>query len=239
MQGRWYHPPPPMSDSPTYDLVLLLDPAAEDETREKIVTDARSAIDADGTLLGHQPWGLRPLAYQIEHRTQAEYHLLQFNGPPSLIASLEHTLRITDGVVRHRVIKQPRGGLAAPAVAPPVATAPPVTSAAAARRPRAPAARPSPADRPPRAPEPAASAPPVASAPPETLPARRERRAGAQRSRGARSTTGRGLISAQRARPRCRADRTPVYSRSIREQRAQGAVPWPHRTSTSSSSPGT
>ena len=116
-----------MSDSPTYDLVLLLDPAAEDDTREKIVTDARAAIDADGTLLGHQPWGLRPLAYEIGHRAQAEYHLLQFNGPPSLIASLEHTLRITDGVVRHRVIKQPRGTAPAASAAP---AAPPAQPAA-------------------------------------------------------------------------------------------------------------
>src|SRR5579872_408850 len=91
--GRWYHPPPPVSQTaPTYDLMLLLDPAAEDDARAKIVADAQAAIDAEGTLLGHQPWGLRPLAYEIGHRTQAEYHLLQFNGPPSLISSLEHTL---------------------------------------------------------------------------------------------------------------------------------------------------
>jgi small subunit ribosomal protein S6 len=158
-----------MSDSPTYDLVLLLDPAAEDETREKIVTDARSAIDADGTLLGHQPWGLRPLAYQIDHRTQAEYHLLQFNGPPSLIASLEHTLRITDGVVRHRVIKQPRGGLTAPAVAPPVVAPPAASAPPAAAAPPAASAPPEPSTAPPAAsapPEPS-TAPPAASAPPE------------------------------------------------------------------------
>src|SRR5579862_1303300 len=92
-----------------YDLILMLDPAAEDDVRAKIVADARAAIGASGTLIGEQPWGLRTLAYPIEHRTQAEYHLLQFSGPPSLIAGLEHTLRITDGVVRHRVIKQPRG----------------------------------------------------------------------------------------------------------------------------------
>ena len=159
-----------MSDSPTYDLVLLLDPAAEDETREKIVTDARAAIDADGTLLGHQPWGLRALAYQIEHRTQAEYHLFQFNGPPSLIASLEHTLRITDGVVRHRVIKQPRGGLAAPAVAPPVATAPPGASAPVATAPPVAAAPPA-AVAPAETEPPVATEPPAASAPPEpTIP---------------------------------------------------------------------
>jgi small subunit ribosomal protein S6 len=156
-----------MSDSPTYDLVLLLDPAAEDETREKIVTDARAAIDADGTLLGHQPWGLRALAYEIDHRSQAEYHLFQFNGPPSLIASLEHTLRITDGVVRHRVIKQPRGGLAAPAVAPPVATAPPAAAAAPAAPAPTPPAETAPAADAAVAPEALASAAPEPSVPAE------------------------------------------------------------------------
>jgi small subunit ribosomal protein S6 len=92
-----------------YDLILMLDLAAEDDVRAKIVADARTAIGVEGTLVGEQAWGVRTLAYPIDHRTQAEYHLLQFSGPPSLIAGLEHTLRITDGVVRHRVIKQPRG----------------------------------------------------------------------------------------------------------------------------------
>ena len=67
--------------APIYDLMLLLDPATEDDARAKIVADARTAIQADGQLLGDQPWGLRALAYPIEHRTQAEYHLLQFTGP--------------------------------------------------------------------------------------------------------------------------------------------------------------
>ena len=90
---------------------------------------------ADGDAVGEQPWGVRALAYEIDHRTQAEYHLLQFSGPPALIASLEHTLRITDGVVRHRVIKLPRGDAGAagePGAAP--GAAPPSAPAASAHR---------------------------------------------------------------------------------------------------------
>jgi small subunit ribosomal protein S6 len=105
-----------MSDSATiYDLMLLLDLAVEEDVRTKILADARAAIEADGSLLGDQAWGVRQLAYPIDHRTQAEYHLLQFSGPPSLIASLQHTLRIADGVVRHRVIKLPAGSTPVPA----------------------------------------------------------------------------------------------------------------------------
>jgi small subunit ribosomal protein S6 len=85
--------------------MLLLDLAATDEARAKIVADARAAIEAGGTLIGHHDWGARPLAYEIDHRTQAEYHLFQLHTTPALLASLGRTLRITDGVVRHRFIK--------------------------------------------------------------------------------------------------------------------------------------
>jgi small subunit ribosomal protein S6 len=113
--------------TPTYDLVLILDLAAEDDARAKILADTRATITAAGTLIAEQPWGVRTLAYPIDHRTQAEYHLFQFSGPPSLIASLEHTLRITDGVIRHRVIKQ-RGAVATSSQEPAPATAAPVPS---------------------------------------------------------------------------------------------------------------
>ncbi len=107
---------------PIYDLILLLDLGAEDDRRAKIVADTRAAISAEGELLGDQAWGTRPLAYEIDHREAAEYHLLQFSGPASLIAALEHNLRITDGVVRYRVIKLPAGSTPVVASAPPVAS---------------------------------------------------------------------------------------------------------------------
>ena len=93
------------SPAPTYDLVLLLDPQAEDAARSKIVSDARAAIEADGELLRHDEWGERALAYPIQRKASAEYHLLQFHGPSGLLESLSRSLRITDGVMRFRVIK--------------------------------------------------------------------------------------------------------------------------------------
>ena len=139
---------------PIYDLTLLLDLGAADDQRAKIVADARAAISAEGELLAEQAWGTRPLAYEIGHRESAEYHLLQFSGPPTLIAGLEHSLRITDGVIRHRVIKLPPGSTVS--VAPPPPAPPPAASAPAAPAPTAPAADAPAADEP---------APPAAEAP--------------------------------------------------------------------------
>ena len=116
-------------------------------------TDVESAISTSGTIVNDVDWGTRALAYEIHHRTDAEYHLLQFHGPPALLANLQRTLRITDGVVRFRIIKLAPGTPAPPdlprAEAPSAPPAPAPTPAAPT--PAAPAAA-EPADEPAEAP---------------------------------------------------------------------------------------
>ena len=108
-------------EAPLYDLMLLLSPAAPDEQRAKILSDVEGKITAvDGSIERRDDWGQRPLAYRIHHQPDADYHLLQFKAPPTLIETLSHDLRITDGVVRFRVIKNLPGTPAAPESAPPV-----------------------------------------------------------------------------------------------------------------------
>ena len=103
--------------APTYDLVLLLDPQAEETTRAKIVSDARAAIEAQGEFLRHDEWGDRSLTYPIDRKADAEYHLLQFHaGTPEMLSALDRVLRITDGIMRFRIIKLKPGVPEAPDV---------------------------------------------------------------------------------------------------------------------------
>lgn len=103
--------------APTYDLVLLLDPEAEEAARAKIIADTRTAIEAQGEFLRHDEWGERTLTYPIDRKTVAEYHLLQFHaGAPELLGALDRTLRITDGILRFRIIKLKPGVPDAPDV---------------------------------------------------------------------------------------------------------------------------
>ena len=101
--------------APTYDLVLLLDPQAEEPARAKILADARAAIAAQGELLRHDEWGERALTYPIDHKTDGRV-------PPAAVPRLHaraaerlnRTLRITDGVVRFRIVKLKPGTPEAP-----------------------------------------------------------------------------------------------------------------------------
>ena len=107
--------------APLYDLTLLLSTSSPDEDRSRILGEVEEAITrGGGAIERNDDWGVRPMSFRINHQREAEYHLLQFAGPPSLLESLNHSLRIADGVLRFRIIKVIPGTPPAPESAPPV-----------------------------------------------------------------------------------------------------------------------
>jgi small subunit ribosomal protein S6 len=115
--------------APLYDLMLVLSTAVDDDRRAKILADVEGQISSGGGLIErNDDWHARPLAYEIRHQSEGEYHLLQFTGPPALIDALSHSLRIDDAVLRFRIIK------VLPGTPPPPDTPPPSVAVAAAER---------------------------------------------------------------------------------------------------------
>jgi small subunit ribosomal protein S6 len=165
------------AETPVYDLTVLLDADAPSERRAEILSAVEGAISNGGEIVSKHDWGVRALAYEIDHHKDAEYHLIQLTGPPELLDRLRTALRVTDGVLRHRIIRLPSGmppppslrpepraaePAAAADAAPPAEAAPPVEATAPAEatppaEPEAPAAPP--------AEEPAPEAPDATEAP--------------------------------------------------------------------------
>ena len=95
-----------------YDLMVLIDADVPEERTQRASFEAgqKSQIDAgDGDLKGDAEWGVRRLAYEIDHRPEAYYHLFQFEAAPELLGQLEHNLSIDDAVLRHRIIRLDKG----------------------------------------------------------------------------------------------------------------------------------
>jgi small subunit ribosomal protein S6 len=93
-----------------YDLMLLIDPTAPDERREGVIGEVETLIEeGGGQIVGNYDWGQRHMTFEIDHRPEAEYRLYQFEGGPELLERLHSRLRITDGLLRFRIIKTKPG----------------------------------------------------------------------------------------------------------------------------------
>ena len=99
---------------PLYDLMMLVDVATPEERREAIVGEVETMISSGGSLVGVHDWGTRKLAYEMDHRPEAAYHLFQFEAGNDLLDRLNYSLKIMEGVMRFRIIRQLPGAPEAP-----------------------------------------------------------------------------------------------------------------------------
>lgn len=132
-----------------YDLMLMLDADLPEEQRTKLVAAARKTIESGGgNVASANGWGTRKMAYEIDHRGEAAYYLFQFEGSSELLGELNRTLKIADGLLRFRIIRQPPG--TKPAAPPPQPSSESRTPSAESRQAggeAAPAAAPEPASQ--------------------------------------------------------------------------------------------
>lgn len=99
----------------------MLDPGRDAPGRDAVANEAKSQIEAAGTLKHENAWGLRKLAYEIGQSNEADYRWFRFEAPTELLEQLDHNLKIADGVLRFRIFKV---DAETPTMAPPSTAAP-------------------------------------------------------------------------------------------------------------------
>ena len=89
-----------------YDLVSILRPTAEDSVVNEIHENITDIITSNGGNVQEQGvWQKRKLAYQIETFNEGIYTITSFEGPANLPNELDRVLKISDDVIRHKVLK--------------------------------------------------------------------------------------------------------------------------------------
>ncbi len=99
----------------------MLDPQLDAPARDALAQQARGQIETAGSLKQENTWGLRKMAYEINKRTEADYRWYRFEAPTDLLGTLDHNLKIADGVLRFRIFKVDPG---TPTIVPPAVAAP-------------------------------------------------------------------------------------------------------------------
>ena len=92
-----------------YELMLVLRPDVPDDRSQAVVDrTTRQVVAAGGQIMKVAPWGRRRLAYPIDRHREGSYHIILFEAPSDAIAELEHTLLITEEVLRHLITRVER-----------------------------------------------------------------------------------------------------------------------------------
>ena len=92
-----------------YELMLVIRPdVADDKSQALVDRTTRGIVASGGQIVKVAPWGRRRLAYPIERHREGSYHIILFEAPAGAIVELEHTLLITEEVLRHLVTRVER-----------------------------------------------------------------------------------------------------------------------------------
>ena len=98
-----------------YEILLLLDADQADDRQAEIVARVRELVEkGGGTWDLHDVWGRRKLAYEIDHKAEGSYHLLQFTCDAATLDEASRVLRIDDGVMRHMATRRIQGSPSRP-----------------------------------------------------------------------------------------------------------------------------
>ena len=88
--------------------MVVLDVGLEEDAIRAIVDRAVELIRSRGGTPGRvDHWGRRRFAYELKHRWEGYYVLLDATAEPQVMADLDRMLFLADEVLRHKVIRLP------------------------------------------------------------------------------------------------------------------------------------
>jgi small subunit ribosomal protein S6 len=84
-----------------YETVFILNPVlSEDQMKDTVEKFVNVLKKGNAEVLNVEQWGLKKLAYPIQHKSTGFYNLLEFAAEPTLIDTLETEYRRDESVMR-------------------------------------------------------------------------------------------------------------------------------------------
>jgi small subunit ribosomal protein S6 len=91
-----------------YEVMVIFDADLEEETIRSAVDQSVALIESKGAERGPIDWwGKRRLAYEVKHRWEGYYVVLQVRAEPPAMDDLHRSLSLSDDVIRHKILRIP------------------------------------------------------------------------------------------------------------------------------------
>jgi small subunit ribosomal protein S6 len=91
-----------------YEILFIVRPDLEDEAVSEAVKSVDALIDnLGGRTKKTDVWGRRRLAFEVKNLREGQYVLTDFEIDPQRVPEMEATLKISDTVFRHLIVRKP------------------------------------------------------------------------------------------------------------------------------------
>jgi small subunit ribosomal protein S6 len=88
-----------------YETVFILTPVLSDTQMKDTVEKFKAVLKESGAqLINEESWGLKKLAYPIQHKTTGFYHLVEYKAPSPTVNTLEVEFKRDERVMRFLTI---------------------------------------------------------------------------------------------------------------------------------------
>jgi small subunit ribosomal protein S6 len=89
-----------------YELMVILDPDLEERTVAPSLDQLLGVVrQAGGSVEKLDVWGRRRLAYEIKHKAEGIYAVIDLSATPDSVSELDRQLRLNEAVLRTKVIR--------------------------------------------------------------------------------------------------------------------------------------
>jgi small subunit ribosomal protein S6 len=92
-----------------YEMMIILDPGLEENTIQPSLDQFLTVIrDGGGSVDKVDVWGRRRLAYDIDHKSEGIYAVIDMNAEPDTVRELDRQLSLNEAVLRTKVLRPER-----------------------------------------------------------------------------------------------------------------------------------
>lgn len=89
-----------------YEVMVILDPDLEERTIAPSLDTFLNVVKVDGgTVNKVDIWGRRRLAYEINHKNEGIYAVIDLEANPAAVAELDRQLGLNEAVIRTKVMR--------------------------------------------------------------------------------------------------------------------------------------
>ena len=95
-----------MAEKRIYEVIFIIDPAADEEEVMRLTESLQKIVSGQGgNITKTEVMGRRQLAYEIKHKREGSYVLLEIEGSGQEIAELERRMRVNDRILRYMTVR--------------------------------------------------------------------------------------------------------------------------------------